>query len=108
MIFVLVGCSTEQIEDPAQDAVPEEVKETPIDLPVQEPKPEVKEVPIETPPPEPKKEINWYTSSHSRAKNYYCKTDSQWKTLSKTYLQGFNTEEELLKTFPDRKLHKPC
>jgi|TARA_Y100000310_G_C20682157_1_gene816640 hypothetical protein len=108
IIFLLAGCSTEQVKQTPQDIVQEEVTKTPTEIPIQEPKKEIEETPTKIIPAEPKKEINWYTSSHYRAKNYYCKTDPQWKTLSKIYLEGYNTKEELLKAYPDRKLHKPC
>lgn len=50
----------------------------------------------------------FYTSSHHTAKFYYCESDSQWKELSKSYLQEFNSASELLKAFPDRTLHEEC
>lgn len=48
----------------------------------------------------------YYTSSHYRSKYYYCDTDSGWKSLSKNNLRSFNSIEELLKEFPNRKPHK--
>lgn len=49
----------------------------------------------------------FYTSSHWKAKYYYCDTDNGWKDLSPTYLKSFNSEEELLKNY-SRILHEPC
>ncbi|MEX2052727.1 MAG: hypothetical protein WD898_00705, partial [Candidatus Paceibacterota bacterium] len=49
----------------------------------------------------------FYTSSNSRARYYYCDTDSSWKSLSREYLREFSSEAELLKNY-ERELHKPC
>jgi hypothetical protein len=51
----------------------------------------------------------YFTSSYSTAIYFYDRTTcSQWKSLSKTYLQGFRTKAALLSKFPHRRLHKPC
>ncbi len=50
----------------------------------------------------------FYTSSHWKAKYYYCDTDSGWKALSSAYLKSFSSPEELLKSYPTRILHEPC
>jgi hypothetical protein len=51
----------------------------------------------------------FFTSSYPTAKYYYDRhTCDQWKSLSKTYLQGFKTKTALLAKFPKRKLHPPC
>ena len=51
----------------------------------------------------------WHTSSHSRAKYYYCDSDNAWKKLSKKYLRSFPSLEALLKKFPQRSPNKsPC
>jgi hypothetical protein len=51
----------------------------------------------------------FFTSSYSTARYYYDRrTCSQWKPLSRTYLQGFNTKAALLAKFPNRKLHPAC
>jgi hypothetical protein len=52
---------------------------------------------------------SYFTSSYHTTKYYYNRaTCSQWKSLSKTYLQGFKTSRALLNKYPGRKLHKPC
>ena len=56
--------------------------------------------------PQPASHI-FYTSSHWKAKYYYCDTDNDWKDLSPAYLKSFNSEEELLRNYP-RTLHEPC
>lgn len=49
----------------------------------------------------------FYTSSHWKAKYYYCDTDNDWKSLSPTYLKTFSSGQELLVAYP-RVLHEPC
>lgn len=49
----------------------------------------------------------FYTSSHWKAKYYYCDTDDGWKNLSATYLKTFSSEQELLANY-SRILHEPC
>jgi len=49
----------------------------------------------------------FYTSSHWRAKYYYCDTDNGWQKLSQKYLKSFNSEVELLKNY-ERILREPC
>lgn len=50
----------------------------------------------------------FYTSSYYSATLYYCDTDDGWKSLSKTYLKSFSSEELLLASYPIRALHEPC
>ena len=51
----------------------------------------------------------YFTSSYSTAHYYYDRrTCSQWKSLSNTYLRGFNTVTALHNKFPKRVLHAPC
>lgn len=50
----------------------------------------------------------YYTSSHYKAKLFYCETDYQRQWLSERYLKSFDSKEELLKAFPDRTLNQPC
>jgi micrococcal nuclease len=50
----------------------------------------------------------YYTSSNSRAKNYYPSSCEAWKNLSKTYLQTFSSVEDLLAQYPGRTLSKQC
>jgi hypothetical protein len=51
----------------------------------------------------------YFTSSYSTARYYYDRrTCSQWKSLSNTYLRGFNTVTALHSKFPKRVLHASC
>ena len=51
----------------------------------------------------------YFTSSYSTARYYYDRrTCSQWKSLSNTYLRGFNTATALHNKYPKRVLHAPC
>lgn len=50
----------------------------------------------------------YYTSSYRTSKTYYCDTDSAWKNLSKSYLESFSSESELLAKYPNKKLNEPC
>jgi hypothetical protein len=51
----------------------------------------------------------YFTSSYSTARYYYDRhTCSQWKGLSRVYLNGFNTVKSLRNHFPERVLHAPC
>jgi hypothetical protein len=51
----------------------------------------------------------YFTSSYSTARYYYDRrTCSQWKSLSNTYLRGFNTVTALHNKYPKRVLHAPC
>jgi endonuclease YncB( thermonuclease family) len=50
----------------------------------------------------------FYTSSHYKSELYYCENDIDWEALSKSYLKKFNSENELLKVYPYKKLNKPC
>lgn len=50
----------------------------------------------------------FYTSSHYTSKLYYCENDSNWENLSKNYLKKFNSEAEILKIYPYKKLNTPC
>lgn len=55
------------------------------------------------------KTCRFFTSSYSTAIYFYNRgTCSQWKSLSKTYLNGFKSKKALKKKFPSRKLHSPC
>jgi hypothetical protein len=50
----------------------------------------------------------YFTSSYAGSRYYYDRrTCNQWKTLSRTYLQGFNTKAALLAKY-NRRLHPPC
>jgi hypothetical protein len=50
----------------------------------------------------------FFTSSYSTAHYYYDRrTCDQWRSLTKTYLQGFKTRAALLNHY-NRKLHPPC
>ena len=51
----------------------------------------------------------YFTSSYSTAIYFYDRqTCSQWKSLSRTYLNGFRTKVALHNKFPHRRLHPPC
>lgn len=51
----------------------------------------------------------YFTSSYQTAHYYYDRdTCAQWKELSRTYLNGFNTVKSLHNHFPKRVLHAPC
>lgn len=50
----------------------------------------------------------YYTSSYRTSKTYYCDTDAAWKNLSKSYLESFSSESELLAKYPNKKLNEPC
>jgi hypothetical protein len=51
----------------------------------------------------------YFTSSYRTAHYYYDRTTcSQWKELSRAYLNGFNTVKSLHNHFPKRVLHPPC
>jgi len=50
----------------------------------------------------------YYTSSYRTSKTYYCDTDAAWKNLSKSYLESFSSESELLEKYPNKKLNEPC
>jgi hypothetical protein len=50
----------------------------------------------------------FFTSSYAGSKYYYDRrTCSQWKSLTRTYLQRFNTKTALLAKY-NRRLHPPC
>jgi hypothetical protein len=51
----------------------------------------------------------YFTSSYAGTKYFYDRTTcGQWKTLSRTYLQGFKTKTALKSAYPTRRLHAPC
>lgn len=51
----------------------------------------------------------YFTSSYHTAVYYYDRrTCGQWKSLSKTYLNGFKTATALHTKFPHRRLHPAC
>src|SRR4051794_25408566 len=51
----------------------------------------------------------YFTSSYHTARYYYDRTTcSQWKSLSRKYLRGYNTVRRLHRDFPKRTLHPPC
>lgn len=63
--------------------------------------------PIPPPTSAPTTQHIFYTSSHWKAKYYYCDTDNDWKNLSPNYLKSFSSEAELLAAY-SRFLHEPC
>jgi len=52
--------------------------------------------------------VKYYTSSHYSSKYYYPVDCSAWQSLSKTYLKGFDSLEDLLDAFPSRTLSPQC
>ncbi len=51
----------------------------------------------------------WRTSSHWSAEFYYCPESDSWTGLSESYLDVFDTEEELLAEYNgQRELHPDC
>ena len=50
----------------------------------------------------------YYTSSYSTAKYYYPAPCGAWKSLSPSYLVGFNSLEALLGKYPNRTLSSQC
>ena len=50
----------------------------------------------------------YYTSSHWKAKYYYCDTDKDWQTLSETYRKSFSSVSLLLAQYPTKIPHEPC
>ena len=50
----------------------------------------------------------WYLSTLKSAIYYYCDSDEAWKGLSKKYLAEFHSEADLLKSYPNKKMHKAC
>src|SRR4051794_12803040 len=55
-----------------------------------------------------KQTCSYFTSSYRGSKYYYKRCDSAWKSLSNSYLQGFQTKTALLDRYPNRVLHKRC
>jgi hypothetical protein len=50
----------------------------------------------------------FFASSYAGSRYYYDRrTCSQWKSLTRTYLQGFNTKVALLAKY-NRRLQPPC
>jgi hypothetical protein len=50
----------------------------------------------------------YYASSYPSATTIYCADDSEWRSLSKTYLVHFKTFSQAIVRFPGRHLHQPC
>jgi hypothetical protein len=50
----------------------------------------------------------YYASSYPSASTIYCADDSEWRSLSKTYLVHFQTWTQAIKRFPSYHLHQPC
>jgi hypothetical protein len=50
----------------------------------------------------------FYASSYPTASTIYCADDSEWKSLSKTYLVHFATWAAAHRRFPSYHLHRPC
>lgn len=65
-------------------------------------------LPTSTPSPSPSTSHLFSTSSHWKAKYYYCDTDKDRLALSKEYLKVFASVAELLQSYPSRIPHQPC
>jgi hypothetical protein len=50
----------------------------------------------------------YYASSYPSARTIYCADDSEWRSLSKTYLVHFATWAAAHRRFPAYHLHQPC
>ena len=50
----------------------------------------------------------YYASSYGTASTIYCADDSEWRSLSKTYLVHFQTWAQAIARFPAYHLHQPC
>ena len=50
----------------------------------------------------------YYASSYPSARTIYCADDSEWRSLSKTYLVHFTTWAAAHRRFPAYHLHEPC
>jgi hypothetical protein len=50
----------------------------------------------------------YYASSYGTASTIYCADDSEWRSLSKTYLVHFQTWAKAIARFPSYHLHQPC
>jgi hypothetical protein len=50
----------------------------------------------------------YYASSYGTASTIYCADDSEWQSLSKTYLVHFPTWTKAITRFPGYHLHQPC
>ena len=50
----------------------------------------------------------YYASSYPSASTIYCADDSEWQSLSKTYLVHFQTWAKAIARFPSYHLHQPC
>ena len=50
----------------------------------------------------------YYASSYPSASTIYCADDSEWRSLSATYLVHFSTFAQARKRFPGYHLHRPC
>lgn len=50
----------------------------------------------------------YYASSYATASTIYCADDSEWRSLSKTYLVHFPTWAKAIARYPSYHLHQPC
>jgi hypothetical protein len=56
----------------------------------------------------PQSSGGFYASSYPSASTIYCADDSEWRSLSKTYLVHFSTWAKAHARFPTYHLHQPC
>lgn len=103
--------STPAVQTPKSSAI-QEKKETASQPPSPTPPPpaaapqNTNTAPTPDPTPPPVVSHTYYTSSYRTAKYYYCDTDPGWKSLKAQYLRSFNSIEDLLKEFSNRKPHQ--
>jgi hypothetical protein len=50
----------------------------------------------------------YYLSSYPSASTIYCADDSEWRSLSKTYLRHYPTYAAAHRAYPSYHLHQPC
>jgi PKD repeat protein len=50
----------------------------------------------------------YFTSSKKPTGYYFKRCDSAWRNVNRTYLQGFQTAEALLASYPNKTLHSDC
>jgi PKD repeat protein len=50
----------------------------------------------------------YFTSSKKPTGYYFRRCDAAWKNVKRTYLQGFQTADELLAAYPQKTLHADC
>ncbi len=70
--------------------------------------PNISSTPSQQNPATPQSGFQFYTSSYGTTKYYYPASCNGWKSLSPKYLKGFNTLNDLLKSYPSRTASPGC